>query len=51
MLKNGNWFAVTVGIHLHSKCRGRVDDVVGDARHGEGVDTWGRLGIISKYLD
>ena len=38
MLKNGNWFAVTVGIHLHSKCRGRVDDIVGDARHGEVVD-------------
>ena len=38
MLKNGYWFAVTVGIQLHSKCRGRVEDVVRDPRDREVVD-------------
>ena len=38
MLKNRYWFAVTVGIHLHAKCRGRVEDIVGDPRDREVVD-------------
>ena len=43
--------AVTIMVHLHPECGGRVDDVVRDARHGEVVDTWCRLDILSRYLD
>ena len=50
-LQDGHGAAVAVMVHLHSECGGRVDDVIRDARHGEVVDTWGRLHIISKYLD
>ena len=38
MLKNRYGFAVTVGIHLHSKCRGKVEEIVCDPRDREVVD-------------